>query len=165
MANPWTEAEYTALFDTIGEDVPMNTVLQAVQAVAEADSIPKTLGAIRTRARNRKLGLDYSGSDKDGKFHKGVRRRHHEQEESISIEMHTIVGESRIVPPIKAPTTSARTNQNLTDAIVPQNSDRDALISIYDDVQALLQSQNYSSLKSITVATDKVSMTILKDAS
>ena len=165
MANPWTEAEYTALFDTIGEDVPMNTVLEAVQAVAEAGSIPKTLGAIRTRARNRKLGLDYSGSDRDGKFHEGVRRRHHEKEESISTEVYTIVGEPRVALTTQAPTTSARTNQNLTDAIVPQNSDRDALISIYDDVQALLQSQNHSLLKSITVVTDKVSLSILKDAS
>ena len=165
MANPWTGAEYTALFDTIGEDVPMNIVLQAVQAAATPDSIPRNLNAIRKKARDEDLGLNYSGSDRDGKFHEGVRRRHHEKEESTLTEVHTTVGESRVAPTTQEPTTASETITTESDAIVPQNSNRDALISIYDDMQALLQSQNYSLLKSITEVTDKVSMTILKDVS
>ncbi len=122
MANLWTDAEYTALIDTIGDDVPMDVVLQAVQAVATSDSIPRTLNAIRKKARDVDLGLNYSGSDRDGKFHIGVSRRHHVKEEDESVI--TIVGEPRVAPTTQEPTTASETITTESDAIVAENSSR-----------------------------------------
>lgn len=165
----WTEAEKTALSNTIGDGVAMNTVLQAVQAAAVAGSQPKTLGAIRTRARNKKLGLDYRGSEVDGKFHNGVRRRQHtkkklstEQEESM-----IIVGEPRTTTNSSTPTTSVRTNENLTDVIVADNimnGNRATLNAIYDDINKMLY-EKYTLIQSITVELKNTTLTLSKDAS
>ena len=162
MASRWTEAEHTALISTVGDSVPMNTVFKAVQAVAEAGSIPKTLGAIRTRARDRKLGLDYSGSMIDGRFHKGVRRRHHENiVETNEEEAITIVGEPRVATTTQVPTTLETINTE-SDESIAQNGNRDSLIAIYDDISALLEHKNYTSVKSITINTNTAVLTLLK---
>jgi len=162
MASRWSKAEDTALINTIGDAVPMNTVLQAVQAVAANGSQPKTLGAVRTRARNKNLGLDYRGSDIDGLFHKGVSRRQHKKKViTKDNESATIIGEQRTAGTVQAPTISEKPTK-LSFGIIPQNSDRDALIAIYDDIFALLERKNYTNVKSITVDMDTAVLTLLK---
>ena len=148
----WTNQEKSILRNNISDGILVSDMCKLIPNHPES-------GIVRVAQT-----LNFGVKTKDGvkKFYANKSTRNRTKKTVKSV---TIIGAKRATTNNSAPITSVRTNQNLTDAIVPQNSDRDALISIYDDVQALLQSQNYSSLKSITVATDKVSMTILKDAS
>ena len=77
----------------------------------------------------------------------------------------TIVGTKRATTNNSTPTISERTNQNLSDAIVTDNTiniNRDSLIAIYDDISALLECKNYTAVKSITVDMDTAILTLLK---
>ncbi len=160
MAARWTQAEDTALRKTIGDGVPMNTVLQAVQAVVANGSKPKTLGAVRTRARKKKLGLDYSGSDQDGKFHKGVSRRQHGKKN----EEVTIVGEPRTAGTVQAPTITSEKLPKLSGEIIPQNGKREAYIAIYENFSTLMESKNYSSMQISATTSDGLKVTISKES-
>ncbi len=67
MAAHWRPAEDIKLENILEDGVSIQSVL---------DTLPnKTEGAIITRAKLPKLGLDYRVSRKDGKFYKGVFRR------------------------------------------------------------------------------------------
>ena len=118
----WTEAETTALIDTIYDGVLMNTVLQAVQATGTIASKHRTMNSIRTKARDKKLNLNYRGSEIDGKFHSNVSRRKHTkkkenqaQEESA---IATIVGEPRVTTNNSTPTTTSETINTESDDII-----------------------------------------------
>jgi len=165
MAARWAQAEDTALINTIGNGVPMNTVLQAVQAAAKVNSTSKTLGAVRTRARNKRLSLDYRGSDKTRKFHKGVPRRQHKKKtEFTTNEEATIVGELKTATTVQAPTITSETINTESDESIAQNGNREAYIAIYENFSTLMENEDYSSVEVSAVTLNGLKVTISKDS-
>ena len=80
----------------------------------------------------------------------------------------TIVGEKRNATNISAPTTSESTNQNLSDVSIhyfDNISNRDVLMSLYDDVSKLLNCERYSNLKSIIVSLEDITISVSKGSS
>jgi len=159
MAARWTAEEHNTLVSLLVDGVSIQSLCNALPN--------KTEGAIVTRARNTKLGLDFKKTRIDGKLYSGVKRRTKTKKTALNTrkEDTTIIGAKRVTTNNSAPTTSERTNQNLSDAIVTDNTiniNRDSLIAIYDDISALLERKNYTTVKSITVDTDTAVLTLLK---
>jgi len=76
-----------------------------------------------------------------------------------------IVGAKKATTNSIAPTTSERTNQNISDVIVAdnvQNINRDALKHIYDDISTLLSSEHYQQIASITVTLENTVLTVTR---
>ena len=155
----WTADEHNTLLSLLEDGVSIQTL---------CDSIPgHSDGGIVTRARNKKLGLDFRTSRVDGKLYKGVNRRTKVEiiDEALS-EKVTIIDEATATNS-STPTTSERTKQNASDDIVAKKDTgvaKTELSSIYDDVTSLFSNSNYSLLQSITVAFSNVTMTITKDS-
>ena len=146
MAARWTAEEHNTLVSLLVDGVSIQSLCNALPM--------KTEGAIVTRARQKSLGLDFRTSRRDGKLYSGVNRRKHIKNEDGTQEeaTTTIVGELRVATTTQVPTTTSETINTESDVIVPQDSKRDALISIYDDISALIECKNYTSIvSSITV--------------
>ena len=156
----WTAEEHNTLLSLLEDGVLIQTL---------CDAIPnKTEGAIVTRARNKKLGLDYRTSRKDGKLYEGVKRRQKTKADigEVSSERTTIVGEVRVTAITQEPTKSERTNQNISDDIVTNNSTditKNEFISIYDEITSLFSNSKFHTLQSISIATSSETITVVKN--
>ena len=110
MAARWSSYEHNILLNMLEDGVSIQSL---------CDALPnKTEDAIVTRARNKKLGLDFRTSRRDGKLYKGVNRRIHIPQENQSIE--NIASMPRIVPPVQVLTTSSECLDNKFDVIVAE---------------------------------------------
>jgi len=156
MAARWTAEEHNTLVSLLVDGVSIQSLCNALPN--------KTEGAIVTRARNTKLGLDFRTSRIDGKLYSGVKRRTKTKKTALNTrkEDTTIIGAKKVTTNNSAPTTSERTNQNFSDESIAQNGNKDTLVAAYDAMQALLQ---YADVKSINVTMNDLVISLSKEAS
>ena len=133
----WTAEEHTTLLSLLEDGILIQTL---------CDAIPnKTEGAIVTRARNKKLGLDFRTSRKDGKLYKGVSRRQKTKAEigEVSSDKIRSVGKNKNATNISVPTIS-ESLENLTTDIVSNNLEKEKYtgLNAYTDAVSILQSNN-----------------------
>lgn len=159
MAARWTAEEHNTLIGMLVDGVSIQSIVDAIPSKSE--------GAIVTRARNKKFGLDFRTSRKDGRLYQGVKRRNHNNEEKQSDYAVNILGTSRV-----APTTpevkSERTNQNLSDDIVAEstaNSAKEQIFELYSTLERIVNSDNFPDLRSVSVVLSNSTFTISKDLS
>ena len=145
MAARWSAEEHNTLVSLLVDGVSIQSLCNALPT--------KTEGAIVTRARQKSLKLDFRTSRRDGKLYSGVNRRKHIKNEDGTQEEATaiIIGEPRVTTNNSTPIIESDYIEKKSDVIVPQDSNRDALISIYNDIFALIECKNYTSIVSITV--------------
>ena len=129
----WTAEEHNTLLSLLEDGVLIQTLCEA---------IAKTEGAIVTRARNKKLGLDFRTSRKDGKLYKGVKRRERTKADigEVSSENKTIVGEARTTPIV--PTTLESISTESDDSISNPETQINKGLKAYADAVFILQSNN-----------------------
>ncbi len=155
----WTQNEHTTLISLLEDGVMIDTLCEAIPTRTEA--------AIVTRARNKSIGLNFRTSGRDRKLYQGVSRREH-RKNANDVNAERIIGEKRTAINSSTPTTSERTNQNISDVIVAdnaQNINRDALKHIYEDVTKLLHSEHYQQIESITVTMKNTVLTVSRGVS
>ena len=150
MAARWSAEEHNTLVSLLVDGVSIQSLCNALPT--------KTEGAIVTRARQKSLGLNFRTSRVDGKLYSGVSRRKKTKKKAVA----SIVGEPRTAGTVQKPTITSETINTESDESIAQNGNRDSLIAIYDDISALLERKNYTSVKSITVDTDTAVLTLLK---
>ena len=157
MAARWSAEEHNTLVSLLVDGVSIQSLCNALPT--------KTEGAIVTRARNKKLGLDFRTSRIDGKLYSGVKRRTKTKKTALNTrkEDTTIIGAKKVTTNNSAPTTSERTNQNFSDESIAQNGNREAYIAIYENFSTLIESENYSSVEVSAVISDGTAITISKN--
>lgn len=148
MAARWSAEEHNTLVSLLVDGVSIQSLCNALPT--------KTEGAIVTRARQKSLGLDFRTSRVDGKLYSGVSRRKKTKKKAVA----TIVGEPRTATTVQAPTITLETINTESDESIAQDSNREALIAIYNDISALLESENHTSIASITVKLANAEITL-----
>ena len=145
----WKEQEKSILSNNISDSMLVSEMCKLIPNHPES-------GIVRVAQT-----LNFGVKTKDGvkKFYANKSTRNRTKKTVKSV---TIIGAKRATTNNSAPTTSERTNQNLSDEIITQNSDRSSLLAIYDDISALLECKNYTSVKNITVNTDTAVLTLMK---
>ena len=158
MAARWTAEEHNTLLSLLVDGVSIQSLCNALPN--------KTEGAIVTRARNKKLGLDFRTSRTDGKLYSGVKRRTKTKKTVLNTrkEDTTIIGAKRATTNNSAPTPSERTNQNFSDESITQKNGIEAYIAIYNNISTLMESGNCTSVKISAVTSAGLTITISKDS-
>ncbi len=132
----WTEQEKLVLSDNISDSMLVSDMYKLIPNHPES-------GIARMAQK-----LNFGVNTKKGvrQFYADKRTRNRKKKTAKQI-----VGEPKTAPTVQEPTITSDCIDNKSDAIIPQDSNRDALISIYDDISALIECKNYTSIVSITV--------------
>jgi len=150
MASPWTDEQKT-IFENMLVD---GAFIQSI-----CDALPgRPRAGIEKRARNKDLGFDFRTSSRDGRFYKGVSRRHRRVQDEATLI--TIAGE-RVATTTQEPATSESTSNDLSDASIAYNeetSSHQQLRYLYDDVKAMLANSNYPLIECIEVKLGSITL-------
>ena len=140
----WTEQEKATLSNNISDGMLVSEMCKLIPNHPES-------GIVRVAQT-----LNFGVKTKDGvtKFYANKSTRNRQKETAIQI-----VGEPRTAPTVQEPRISEKPTK-LSFGIIAHNSTKDALMAIYDDISALIESGNRTSIVSITVKSVNAEFTL-----
>ncbi len=152
MAKHWTKSEKQILSNNIGNGMLVSDMCKLIPNHPES-------GIIRIAQT-----LNFGIKTKNGvmKFYANKTTRNRTKK---NVKSATIVGAKRATTNNSAPITSVRTNQNLSDVIVPQKNGIKAYIAVYENFSTLIMSGNYTSVEISVITSNGVKVTVSKENS
>ncbi len=159
MNNKYTSKELNIMKSTLYDGMPVDELHSLL--------FPRKKTAIVKKVQY--FGYGVKTIDGIQYFYSGLKsrtRRTKAEIGEVSSEKVRSAGKNKNATNISAPTKSERTNQNISDDIVTNNSTditKNEFISIYDEITSLFSNSKFHTLQSISIATSSETITVVKN--